>query len=217
MHKGISTNPGSQPPGQTRRHPVFLLLGEPLALDLVNTLVPPEFGGDLIAAPAMTREWLRLEASRLPAEARNPPDVRQLAALRKALSGLFAAVLDGVSPPAAFLRTVNAASRAGAGYLELEWTASGVRALAHPARRAGKSGPGVMHLAEIARSGIQLLASPDSYRLRRCEGPGCTLLFVATNPQRRWCAPYLCGNRARVARHYRRTRSVAVGAVQPLS
>jgi predicted RNA-binding Zn ribbon-like protein len=188
------------------RHDVFLLLGEPLALDLVNTLVPTTMGGDLVDTPQRVVEWMRAEADRLPADALDPPDVPSLAALREALRALFDAALDGRAPFRVPLRTVSAASRAGARYLELEWTAGGgPRTRARPERR-GRTGPGAALLAEIARSGIELLGGSARQKLRRCAGAGCTLLFVATNPQRRWCAPHLCGNRARVARHYRRSR-----------
>jgi len=204
-----------RPADRARRHPVFLLLGEPLALDLVNTLVPPTMGGDLVATPERVVDWLQAEADRLPADALEPPDVTSLAALREALRSLLDAALDGRAPFRVPLRTVSAASRAGARYLDLEWTADGgPRTRARPERR-GRTGAGAALLAEIARSGIELLGGPDREKLRRCEGPGCTLLFVATNPQRRWCAPHLCGNRVRVARHKRRARSEGLAAPQP--
>jgi predicted RNA-binding Zn ribbon-like protein len=196
----------SRSAARNRRHALFLLLGEPLALDLVNTLVPPTMGGDLVATPERVVDWLRAEADRLPPDALEPPDVTSLAALREALRALFEAALDGRAPFRVPLRMVSAASRAGARYLELEWTTgSGPRTRARPERR-GRNGPGAALLAEIARSGIELLGGSDREKLRRCDGPGCPLLFVATNPQRHWCAPHLCGNRVRAARHYRRRR-----------
>jgi predicted RNA-binding Zn ribbon-like protein len=200
---------GAGPAARRNRHPTFPLLGEPMAIDLVNTLVPHGMGGDLIATPERVAEWLRTEADRLPANARRAPAVTSLVALREALRALFDAALAGRAPFRVPLRMVSAASRAGAHYLDLEWTAEGgPRTRARPERRAG-GGPGAAVLAEIAGSGIELLGGPDRERLRRCEGPGCTLLFVATNPQRRWCAPHLCGNRVRVARHKRRARGEA--------
>jgi predicted RNA-binding Zn ribbon-like protein len=202
--RGAAGGAGSA--ARQKRHPTFLLLGEPIAIDLVNTLVPPGVGGDLIATPERVVEWLRIEADRLPADARRAPAVTSLVALREALRALFDAALDGRAPFRVPLRTVSAASRAGARYLDLEWTAAGgPRTRARPERRGG-GGPGAAVLSAIARSGIELLGGPAREKLRRCEGPGCTLLFVATNPQRRWCAPHLCGNRVRVARHKRRTR-----------
>jgi CGNR zinc finger len=41
-------------------------------------------------------------------------------------------------------------------------------------------------------------------RLRRCANPACSMIFIAVNPRRSWCTPGVCGNRARVARHYQR-------------
>ncbi|WP_317183827.1 CGNR zinc finger domain-containing protein [Intrasporangium sp.] len=49
--------------------------------------------------------------------------------------------------------------------------------------------------------------------MRACYGPGCVLYFVREHTRREWCSAG-CGNRARVARHYHRTRS---GASTPRS
>ena len=40
-------------------------------------------------------------------------------------------------------------------------------------------------------------------RLSACHGPGCVLYFFRTHGRREWCSA-TCGNRARVARHYKR-------------
>jgi len=51
----------------------------------------------------------------------------------------------------------------------------------------------------------EFLADPaQASRLRRCANPACLMIFVAVNPRCSWCAPGVCGNRVRVARHYRR-------------
>jgi predicted RNA-binding Zn ribbon-like protein len=57
----------------------------------------------------------------------------------------------------------------------------------------------------IARSAIGLLTGPQRALLHVCEAPSCGMLFVG---DRRWCCT-ACGNRARAARHYRRTRARA--------
>lgn len=48
----------------------------------------------------------------------------------------------------------------------------------------------------------------DRTRIRRCANPACVLLFldVSKSGRRRWCDMSSCGNRAKVARHYERTR-----------
>jgi len=183
----------------------FLLLGEPLAIDLVNTLVPAAYGGDLVATPSRVTAWMQAEEGRLPAGAIQGEalTVEELRRLREALRVVFQSVLAATPPPSFAVARLNAASRVAAAYPHLEWRPDG-----HPsvrlryARTATR--PATALLGTIARSAIDLLTSPDIRGLRRCEGPGCSLLFVARSRQRRWCSPFLCGNRVRVARHQRR-------------
>lgn len=60
-------------------------------------------------------------------------------------------------------------------------------------------------LAALALEGADLLAGQV---LRACGGPGCVLYFDRSHSRREWCSAE-CGNRARVARHYRRKRDSA--------
>jgi predicted RNA-binding Zn ribbon-like protein len=57
--------------------------------------------------------------------------------------------------------------------------------------------------ARIALSALQLLQGDDLPRLRECQR--CSWLFIDRSKShgRRWCRADACGNRARVARHYR--------------
>ena len=61
-------------------------------------------------------------------------------------------------------------------------------------------------LANLAYEGAQLLASPAAAQLKKCSNPDCVLVFVDTsrNQKRRWCSMETCGNRAKVAKHYRK-------------
>ncbi|GAB2750663.1 CGNR zinc finger domain-containing protein [Amycolatopsis magusensis] len=54
----------------------------------------------------------------------------------------------------------------------------------------------------------ELLRSPETANIRRCEGRGCAWLFIDStrNHSRRWCRSDDCGNRERARRHYQRTR-----------
>jgi len=60
-------------------------------------------------------------------------------------------------------------------------------------------------LASLAHEGALLLASPQVEQLRHCGNPDCVLIFVDTSRshRRRWCCMDTCGNRAKVAKHYR--------------
>ncbi|MCI0410524.1 MAG: CGNR zinc finger domain-containing protein, partial [Acidobacteria bacterium] len=53
-----------------------------------------------------------------------------------------------------------------------------------------------------------LLSEGDLTLVRKCENPACILYFHDTtkNHARRWCSMRACGNRAKVAAHYRRRR-----------
>src|ERR687883_130866 len=88
--------------GPTRRGgPVFRWLGEPLAIDLANTIMVVSDGQtvDLLAEEDDLSRWLHGERDRLGncAFARGPlPEVR---ALRDAIHQLFHAVATGAQPP----------------------------------------------------------------------------------------------------------------------
>ncbi len=66
--------------------------------------------------------------------------------------------------------------------------------------------PATTALAKVATEAVHLLTGPDAPQLRACHAPGCVLYFVKTHPRREWCSE-ACGNRARAARHYQRTRN----------
>ena len=60
-------------------------------------------------------------------------------------------------------------------------------------------------LANLAYEGARLLASPQAARIKRCGNTECVLIFVDTSrgQKRIWCSMDTCGNRAKVAKHYR--------------
>lgn len=178
------------------------LVGEPLALDLVNTRVGT--GGeevDLLASADGVRRWLALEVDRLP----SPPgdvDGAAVRALRDHVTEAVEQVRQGSAPPPGALRALGAALRAAPRHRELTWDGSAVVAVE---RRSGD--PTADVLAALAEAAADLLTDPAVTRVRQCEGPGCRMLFLPAHPRRRWCSAQLCGNRVRVARYYRRHRA----------
>jgi predicted RNA-binding Zn ribbon-like protein len=167
----------------------FPLLGEPLALDLANTVVR-ERGAeiDLLADGAGVEAWLAAHASQVPPGHVRPDDLR---ALRDALRDLFAARASGGRPDAAALEQVNRAARAtqlpalsvGAHGPQVAWPATGSDAI----------------LAAVAQSALAVVAS--DLQVRACENPECLLHFAVHDSRRRFCSTARCANRARQARH----------------
>lgn len=180
----------------------FPLVDEPLALDLVNTEVVSQGQPlDLLTTTDDLTAWLRIEAERLGARPRPSADLlERLRALRADLKALFDAVLEGKRLPRAAVDRVNEASGLAPTFPVLELDDGA----AHGREAVAGADPGATALAVVARSAIAILGGPERERVRRCEGPNCILLFLATNPRRQWCSPALCGNRVRVARHYAR-------------
>ena len=200
-------SPGQPPTLAAVQAAGFPVGGEPLALDLADTLSlatdPPI---DLLADAARARQFWALQQARLPPGAR-PPGLAATRALRAAIRDLLDARLAGRALPPPAIARVNAAAAAAPGSphlvlgndgggLDVDW-----RWQAHDARD--------LALAAAARSAIEVLTDAAG-RLRRCANPACSMLFVAETARRQWCSPNICGNRARVARHYARTRSRAV-------
>ncbi|MCK2213647.1 CGNR zinc finger domain-containing protein [Actinomadura sp. ATCC 31491] len=175
-----------------------LLIGEPLALDLLNTRTRDL---DVLDTPGDFQTWLARQAGRLtaPGGPLTPGGLAAVRRLRAHVATALDAVREGAPPPAAALAAINEAARAAPAYQVLEWRDGGPRLSA-----ARDGDPLAVLLAQLAEAAAGLLADPAVTRVRGCEGPGCVLLFLPAHPRRRWCSPDLCGNRVRVARHYQR-------------
>ena len=209
------------------------LLGEPLPVELMNTVWADRDGlHDELRDAAGLAAWLQAVAGRFAAGgAGGGPGLavvlpggrpaRELAGqfreLRDGLRGLAAAVTGdpraraagtGTPDVAAAVRAVNAACARAPLWSQLAWAAP-PGAPARTLRSAG-TGPEAA-LSWIAEAAVLLFTGPDAGQLRACPGPGCVLYFVRAHPRREWCSA-VCGNRARVARHYQRHRH---GANQP--
>lgn len=181
--------------------PDFPLLGEPLALDLVNTRMRRDGAAlDLLATPVALTAWLRAEHQRVAWTGRAAkPDLMAVQTLRDAIALLLQASSSNARPPTQALHTLNQALANSPPPLRLLWTATGP-SLAPPAAGSRL----VTLLRALATDAVSLLTGSDAGRVRICAHPDCILQFVARNPRRRWCSSTGCGNRARVAQHYLR-------------
>ncbi|GAA0703638.1 CGNR zinc finger domain-containing protein [Kitasatospora atroaurantiaca] len=184
----------------------FPLTGEPLALDLINTRPVTANGPvDLLATPTGLRAWLALQADRLPefttddSTPLTEADLATVHGVREHAATAIDRARRGDRPPATALRGLNHAQRAAPATRELAWDGKAVTATTH---RTGTFGTRLA--ARLAEATADLLLDPSILKVRRCEGPGCVMLFLPAHPRRRWCTPAICGNRARVARYYQR-------------
>jgi predicted RNA-binding Zn ribbon-like protein len=182
-----------------------ILLSEPPALDLVNTHFQlPEGWVDLLDHPEQRTDWLTAQARRLgisvtKAGARSDA----VAVAIKTVRGHVAAALEparhGKKPPARALSGLNQALRAAPAVPQARWDGSAVVATTD---RAGALATRLA--AGFAGAAVELFADPAIRNVRRCDAPDCVIVFLPRNPNRRWCTPNICGNRARVARYYLR-------------
>jgi predicted RNA-binding Zn ribbon-like protein len=181
------------------------LRDEPLAVELHNTVYAA--GGEIVdglAEPASMRAWLAALASRLP---EGEPSYDELMSLRDAVRTALRAAVEGLGCDPTALDAINRASARAPSSPHLIWQpgAAPVAATDHHG-----AAPADVVLSAFAADTIALLTGASRGDLRACGAPGCVLLFLG-HPRREWCSN-ACGNRARQARHYRRTRGDRSGA-----
>jgi predicted RNA-binding Zn ribbon-like protein len=202
----ISNSYNSDTTGGAAGRSRFVVIGEPVvAVDLINTVAAPGSAAadDLLSADVGAQAWWRAERARMPGG--DLPDIHALRRLRMALRDTIEALIDGCPVPHAAVSDLNFFMQSAPASMRLEQTATGLRAQTRWHCEYG----GNPLLAFIATQAAEFLSDPSQAgRLRRCANSSCSMIFIAVNPRRSWCAPGVCGNRVRVARHHRR----AVGA-----
>lgn len=198
-------------------HPA--LLGEPLPVELMNTTHTDRNTEvyDLIADPAQAALWVEAISPRLPPAAGHPQpataalddqDVQRLQTLRNALRSLAAEITQApppftttpTTPRQEAIETVNRLSSGAHIWPVLTWPQTEEEPTATFSTHATT---GDYVVSSLARQASELFTGPQHARLRACLAPGCDRYFIKDHSRREWCTR-ACGNRARVARHYRR-------------
>ena len=196
---------------------MFHFVAERLCLDFVNTEIVD--GGervdlltrfdDLLTWCVMARllplEQARGLATRWEGEREAERALVQAREFRSSLRAMCERLVDGKAHAAAqTIDEINALLRTPVSHVELTRTKQGYdkqlhRQFATPSQL----------LVPIAESAADLLSDDDVAMLKKCQNPQCILFFYDTtkNHRRRWCSMTACGNRAKVAAHYRRSRS----------
>lgn len=173
------------------------LLGEPISIDLLNTVWRDAAGEhDLLADAEGLRTWLTshsLDSSPTSEEARQLL-VAAREALRQHAKGLLAP-----PPPRSAERQLNSILASG-------WFSRALQD-GRPVTRPVVVDPAQLAVWTAIENYLQLLER-DPGRLRACANPDCILHFfdISKRGDRRWCSMAGCGNRAKAARHYARQR-----------
>jgi predicted RNA-binding Zn ribbon-like protein len=190
---------------------------EPLPVELMNTIWADRDGvHDALETIDGLDAWLAAIAPRvMVGGATRRPDEAELADFRAVRNGLRALAAEQTHDErpmavasdrdrAAAISSLNDAVAAAPSWSEIEWAADGVPVV----RRKSAATSTAAALADIGEHALRLFSGAQREELRACQAPGCVLYFVHDHPRREWCSS-VCGNRARVARHYARHHGAA--------
>lgn len=162
--------------------------GGRLSLDFTWTLrfraVRPT---ELLVTPERLVAWLA--RTELPVGRVSSKDHKEALLLREAVHAAASATIEGRPIRDSDLAVINRWASAEPTFRRLRSDGSKVNSV-----RRGRETEAA--LALIAQDAVDLISSCDG-RLRRCEGPDCSLLFHDTSRpgNRRWCSAERCGNK----------------------
>jgi predicted RNA-binding Zn ribbon-like protein len=194
----------------------FVFVGNQVCLDFINTQLVLDGGPvDLLANFSDLVAWL-VQAGLLPGEEAKKMErqwgrqtqgtriLEQARAFRVTLREMVERIAAGRPVPQAAVEAINGMLRYRVGYPQL-------------ARRNGtfergyqsESQEGCQLLGLLGEAATDLLCTCDVSLIKKCQNPACVLFFYDTtkNHARHWCSMSLCGNRHKVAAHYRRHRN----------
>lgn len=194
----------------------FIFIGNHPCLDFINTRIfqngrPVDLldtFSDLITWLVETRLLDREEARKAErtwgGKLEGMRTLDQAREFRASLRAMVERITAGKPVPPAAIETINRMLRYRIGYDQLT-------------NRNGKFKQGFqaesqeahLLLGLLAKSASDLLCTCDFSLIKRCQNPACVLFFYDTtkNHARHWCSMSVCGNRIKVAAHYRRHRT----------
>jgi len=202
--------------GDPKPHIPFLFVGNQPCLDFINTqFVLNGQPVDLLATFSDLVMWLmrvdlmrEKEATKIERQwgrqAEGIQPLEQARAFRVTLREMVKRVAAGRPAPPAAVEAINEMLRYRIGYPQLT-RRSGKFEREYQAESRGAN----QVLGLLAEAATNLLCACDFSLIKKCQNPACVLFFYDTtkNHARHWCSMTICGNRSKVAAHYRRHRS----------
>lgn len=191
----------------------FLFVGNDPCLDFINTalLVDGE-PRDLLATFSDVVDWAVQAKALTQAEAdgferpsgqQGTRMLEEVRTFRAVLRNMVERIAAGKPLPQTAVQAINDALRTRIGYPQVT---SRKGTFERRYQIQGTSAPQILGL--LAEAAADLLTTCDLSLIKKCQNPACVLFFYDTtkNHARHWCSMSLCGNRHKVAAHYRRTR-----------
>jgi predicted RNA-binding Zn ribbon-like protein len=179
--------------------------GEPLSIEFANTSYAvrgrPQ---EALETPRQLSAWLNQNPALGvdPAPDVSPTDLSTFIELRNVIRTLIRALTGGEPLDPAAVRSLNKAAAVAP-----SWPVLALDDHRRTAVVVEKSAQNAVDtaLGAIARDAVEVLGGALHEKVRACQAPGCVMFFVQNHPRRQWCCA-ACGNRARVARHYQRSK-----------
>jgi predicted RNA-binding Zn ribbon-like protein len=171
--------------------PEFLLLGDALWLEFVNTAMTPPGPHDALGDPGAYLRWTKAVRIESPEDAAAFDEARHF---RQQLTHLAQALETGRNLPPSAIDAVNRRLAVLEGREQLVRIAGAWRLRFAPGRTPTA-------LEAVASSAAQVLANPLT-SVRRCANPDCGLYIADESPtqSRRWCSRARCGQHGRIER-----------------
>ena len=192
----------------------FLFVGNHPCLDLINTqLIVKGEPKDLLESVDDFYSWVRqarlLTASQGEFAKVHPHNeevgflLERTRTFRATLRIVAERVAAGKAVPDSAIGIINQFLAQRPGYTELVQTKEGFKRRFHSLATQP-----VELLAPLLETASDLLSSGRLRFIKKCANAFCILYFLDTtkNHTRNWCSMQLCGNRMKVAAHYRRSR-----------
>jgi predicted RNA-binding Zn ribbon-like protein len=193
----------------------FVFVGNHRCLDFINTeLMVDGQSRDLMATYADVIRWAvqakvlaQTEAEDIERQwgrqTKATEILEQTQGFRALLRDMVERIAAGKAVPQAAVQAINDILRVRVGYPQLT-SRKGTFERSYQVEGAGPA----QLLGLLAESAADLLTTCDRSLIKKCQNPICVLFFYDTtkNHTRHWCSMNLCGNRQKVAAHYRRKR-----------
>lgn len=193
----------------------FIFVGNHICLDFINTqIIHKGRIVDLLGDFSHLVEWLAetevLDFAKAKETLRkwigNPERERvleQARELRAVLRVVIERIIEGKPIQKSAINEINKLLSNRIGYPQLIQARDGFKTKFY-----AESSEPIHLIVPIAEFASDLLCHGDFSLIKKCENPDCILYFydISKNHARRWCSMNICGNRMKVAAHYRRHR-----------